>query len=115
MAAADPIPGERIARGIDVLEPACPFWYVAPDPDQLDFTDPERGILAAIYGHHADGLRLLAIAPEDAANYGFAARNPEDARRLRLAWIAWIATSRDAADTPHERDPAHVHTYRSPR
>lgn len=97
MPAADPVPGERVARGVDRLEPACPRWYIAPDPGSLDFTDPERGVLAAIYGHHSEGLRILGIPAGDAAAYGFEARDPHDAVLLGLAWAAWIHTSRNTA------------------
>ena len=91
-------PGERVARGLTVLTPACPLWWApgphAIDPDAIDFTSPGRGILALVYGSHAEGLRLLAVAPELAAEFGFAARDAADAVALAAAWRASLDYSR---------------------
>ena len=68
--------------------------------------DPGRqaerhGLLAAIYGTHEAGLDALKIPPEDAAFYGFAARDEADNAILRRLWAVWVDTNRaDAASYP---------------
>jgi hypothetical protein len=97
-------PGYRVANGIGRLAPACPRWWAADghrpiDPHAIDLTDPARGILAAVYGSHSEGLRLLHIVPETAPEYGFAALGPEDAAALKRAWLYSVALARAEHDT----------------
>lgn len=97
-------PGYRVANGIERLEPACPRWWAADghrpiDPHAIDLTDPDKGILAAVYGSHSEGLRLLHIIPELAAEYGFAAMGPADAEALQRAWLHTVILNRAGHDT----------------
>jgi hypothetical protein len=97
-------PGYRVARGIERLAPACPRWWAADgqrhiDPHAIDLTDPARGILAAVYGSHAEGLRLLHILPETAPEYGFAALNAADAQALQRAWLHTVVLTRAEHDS----------------
>jgi hypothetical protein len=98
-------PGYRVLNGIGRLAPACPSWWAADaprpiDPHAIDLTDPEHaGILAAVYGSHSEGLRLLHIIPELAPEYGFAACSPADAAALKRAWLYSIALARAEHDS----------------
>jgi len=100
--------GERIARGLGVLAPACPRWWTAEghrpiDPDAIDLADPEHaGILAAIYGSHEKGLRVLHVPPDLAPEFGFAALDARDAAELNPGWRLTIITSRGEH---HSRPP----------
>ena len=100
--------GERVARGIGLLTPACPRWWTAQghrpiDPEAIDFTDPEHaGILARVYGSHEEGLRLLHVPPELAPEFGFAAHDAADAEALQQAWLLRVINSRA---THHSRPP----------
>ena len=98
--------GERIARGVQRLVIRCPLWWDnrhAPgfDPLLLDFTDPRHDLLAALYGSREAGLERLEIAPEDAADYGFAARGEADNAELRRLWAVWVYSSRTEAISPN--------------
>lgn len=98
--------GERVARGVQRLVQGCPLWWdnrhgQGLNPLFLDFTDPRHGLLAAIYGTHEAGLHALKIPPEDAAFYGFAARDEADNAILRRLWAVWVDTNRaDAMSRP---------------
>lgn len=92
--------GERVARGLQRLAPVWPHWWAAGghrpiDPDAIDLADPEHaGILALVHGSHREGLRLLAIPPQLAPEFGFAAWNAADAGALNSAWRLTVITSR---------------------
>lgn len=91
--------GERVMHGISVLAPACPRWFAAEnhrpiDPYAIDLTDPARGILAAVYGSHEEGLRLLHIPPQLAPEFGFEALDDADNAALKRAWLVCVISSR---------------------
>lgn len=97
-------PGCRVANGVERLTPACPRWWAADghrpiDPHAIDLTDPAKGILAAVYGSHEEGLRLLHIIPELAPEYGFAAFGPADAAALNRAWLHIVILNRAEHDS----------------
>lgn len=106
MPEGDPDPVSRVSRGVQRLVTSCPAWWDnrhAPgfDPLMLDLTDPRRDLLAALYGTREAGLEALEIAPEDAADYGLAARDEADNAELRRVWAIWVYASRTEALTPN--------------
>ena len=98
-------PGERITRGITRLASACPRWWAegpaAVDLDTIDFLDLKRGILAQVCGSHEEGLGLLAIPAEQAAEFGFAARDDAGNEALQRIWRVITGSFRAEAAMPN--------------
>ena len=99
MYVADEGAGDRVTRGIDLLAPGCPNWWVpgphAIDVGTLDFLDLERGILGQVYGSHSKGLHMLHVPPAMAQTFGFAAWDDADNEELKAPWKVRIGSFRD--------------------
>ena len=90
---------QRVANGVKLLNKEVPNWRKKINLKTFDANDPQKCVLAQVFGDYYNGVNFLGLPPSDSydpeKSHGFwpenAQTDPNDAKNLNKEWKRVIA------------------------